>query len=128
MAQRVPRRHHLELALESVIDPPPFGHNLRSLWTQAEPLMQRAFGGLWDSEEAGRLRQAIDVFEVVDPDGQRTRYPTGVGGTPFERPATLFAFSLPGFMAEFERLADFVALSLIWMEIRRRREARNDHA
>jgi hypothetical protein len=116
-------RHHLELALKTAIDaarPVPPTHDLRQLWELAQPVMRESAGDRWDAAEAGHLELVLGEFEQVDPDGQAARYPTSRKGTPFARPQSMFACSLTGFMENFSRVANFLSLNLLWVEVRRR--------
>ena len=120
-------RHHLELALKSIImagdrlvgNPVslPGTHPLTPLWDRAMPLMRGAWKDGWDDAEASATGKVIQELDQVDRSGMATRYPVDRENIAFQRPSTLVNFSVADFMAAFTRAADFLGTGSLWIEI-----------
>jgi len=120
-------RHHLELALKSIIMAGdqlagnavniPTRHPLIPLWTRAEPLMRRAWKTGWSDTEATATAEVIAEFDKIDRDSMATRYPVDRSNSAFARPAQLLNFSITAFMAAFSRAADFLSSAKLWIEV-----------
>jgi hypothetical protein len=81
-------RHYLEIALKDVLDKSKvfdlsqsdkkFGHDLKSLWAETEPVLKVFIGDEW----LAPITQAVDLFSAVDKRADGFRYATNPQGDP----------------------------------------------
>jgi hypothetical protein len=120
-------RHHLELALKSIIMAGdrlagnavnlPTRHPLIPLWQRALPLMRAAWKQGWVEDDAASAGKVIAEFDEIDPDSMATRYPVNKSNEAFVRPTQLLNFSPTAFMAAFSSAADFLSGANLWIEV-----------